>query len=129
MSGTERLFFDTNAAIALLAGDADLLTLWRQGKWAGLSIISVLEFLAWPQLDAAGREVFLRFVERLEVFDLRGEDQALLSAVVELRRARALKLPDAIVLASARVAGATLISRDARLLKAAEDAGIGVWRG
>jgi len=129
MSGTERLFFDTNAAIALLSGDATLLALWRQGKWAGLSVISVLEFLAWPHLDAAGREVFLRFVQRLDVIDLRGEDEALLSAVVELRRARALKLPDAIVLASAKLAGATLVSRDARLLKAAEDAGIGVWRG
>lgn len=127
MSGIERLFFDTNAAIALLSGDAALLALWWQAKWAGLSVISVLEFLVWPQLDVAGREVFLQFVARLDVIDLRGEDQALLSAVVELRRSRVLKSPDAIILASARVSGATLISRDARLAKAAEEAGIGVW--
>lgn len=127
MSGTERLFFDTNAAIALLNGDASLLALWQQGTWAGLSIISVLGFLAWPQLDESGREVFRRFIERLVVVDLRRDDEALLENIIELRRTRALKLPDAIVPASASTAGATLITRDARLQKVADDAGIRVW--
>lgn len=118
MSGIERLF-DTNAAIAMLGGDSALLNLWRQGRWAGLSVISVLEFRAWPQMDAAGRETFLKFIERLNVIDLRHDDHALLPAVLKLR--------DAIVFASARLAGATLNSRHTRLLKAAEDAGMAVW--
>ena len=128
MSGSERLFFDTNAAIALLNGDSALHALWNQGVWAGLSVVSVLEFLGWPQIDESMREIFRRFVERVEVIDLRAEDAALISAIIELRRSCAVKLPDAIVLASAKLARAMLITRDARLLRVAEDTGVEVWR-
>lgn len=128
MSGSERLYFDTNAAVALLNGDPALHALWKRGQWAGVSVVTVLEFLAWPQIEEPMRDVFRRFVERVDVTDLRGDDKALMSAIIELRRSRALKLPDAIVLASARLARAMLITRDVRLLKAAEAAGIEVWR-
>lgn len=127
MSGSDRLFFDTNAVISLLNGDVRLHDLWRQGRWAGMSVISVLEFLGWPQLQEPARRVFERFIERVEVIDLRAGDDRLLSNVVEPRRSRALKPPDAIVLASARLAQATLITRDARLRAVAKDAGVEAW--
>lgn len=89
----------------------------------GTSIVCVLEFLAFPQLDADDRALFLTLVGRLQVVDLAWANAPLLQAVETLRSQRQIKLPDAIVAASAWVNGATLLTRDNALLKACESVG------
>ncbi|MDD5295405.1 MAG: type II toxin-antitoxin system VapC family toxin [Rhodocyclaceae bacterium] len=120
MSGNKRYLFDTNAVIALLGGDAGLWKLWQSGQWAGISIVSVLEFLAWPDLDAEREAIFRRFLQRLKVVDLIWSDDTLMAQVITLRKSKSLKLPDAIVLASAMSSLAVLVTRDEKLLTAAE---------
>lgn len=89
----------------------------------GTSIVCVLEFLAFPGLEADDRALFLTLVGRLQVVDLTWRDAPLLQAVETLRSQRQIKLPDAIVAASAWVNGATLLTRDNALLKACEFVG------
>ena len=44
MSG-KRYLLDTNALVALMAGNAGLLSLIKQADWLGVSVINVIEFL------------------------------------------------------------------------------------
>jgi hypothetical protein len=66
----ERLLLDTNILVAALAGEAGLADRVAQAEWVGTSIVCVLEFLAFPQLDADDRTLFLTLVGRLQVVDL-----------------------------------------------------------
>jgi predicted nucleic acid-binding protein len=122
MSGNNRYLLDTNAVIALLAGDSALATLWSKGKWAGVSVVSVLEFLSWPGLESGQESIFRRFLERVSIVNLDWSDKHLMAQTISLRKGRGLKLPDAIILASALANGAVLVTRDEKLLAAADAA-------
>ena len=77
----------------------------------------MLEFLGFDGLLEADRALFLELVSRLTVVDLNYGDTALMEQVADLRRTRSVKLPDAIVMASAALHDATVITNDAVLLK------------
>ncbi len=119
----ERLLLDTNILVAALAGEAGLADRVARAEWVGTSIVCVLEFLAFPRLEADDRALFLTLVGRLQVVDLAWTNAPLLQAVEVMRSQRQIKLPDAIVAASACVNGATLLTRDTALLKACESVG------
>lgn len=53
----------------------------------------------------------------MDVIDLTFTDHALMDAIGMLRRSRALKLPDAIILATANVKQAVLLTQDDQLLR------------
>ncbi|HEY9607824.1 hypothetical protein [Allocoleopsis sp.] len=46
----ERYLLDTNAIIALLQGNQQLIELLQDAEWIGISIISQIEFLVFPGL-------------------------------------------------------------------------------
>lgn len=58
------------------------------------------------------KDLFEAFAARVEVVGLAASQQELLSHIVELRRARKLKLPDAIIAGTARYQRATLLTGD-----------------
>ena len=47
MSG-RNFILDTNAIVALLKGDSGIANILFDAEWIGISIISYLEFLAFP---------------------------------------------------------------------------------
>lgn len=49
MSGN-RYLLDTNAIVALLQGNTQLIQLLQNPDWIGISVISQIEFLAFPGL-------------------------------------------------------------------------------
>jgi hypothetical protein len=51
----ERYLLDTNAIIALLQGNQQLIELLQDAEWIGISIISQIEFLVFPGLNEADR--------------------------------------------------------------------------
>ena len=112
----KRYLFDTNALVALLQGHTGLLALTQEADWLGVSVINVLEFLGFNGLSDTDRTLFLELVSRIEVVDLSYTDQTLIESIINLRQGRAIKLPDAIILASAASQDATLVTRDARLI-------------
>lgn len=100
MSGN-RYLLDTNAIVALLQGNSQLLQLLQNADWIGISIISQLEFLAFSGLSPSDIQVFQQFLQRVEVVSLMAGDTVLIQQIIQLRQQYRLKLPDAIVAAMA----------------------------
>ena len=113
----KRLLLDTNAVVALLQGHTALATLTDSAEWLGISVITALEFSGFAGLTDADRLLFTEFTKRVGVIDLTFTDQVLIDTINALRSSRALKLPDAIILATAIVSQAVLLSRDDQLLR------------
>jgi hypothetical protein len=111
MSG-KRFLLDTNAVVALLRGEGGLAGTLEDAAWVGISIITVLEFLSFPGLSTADRGFFEDFARRVEIVDLTASDTRLVQQALFIRREFSLKLPDAVVAASARVNEAALVSAD-----------------
>ena len=117
----KRYLLDTNALVALLQGHERLLALIGQAQWLGVSVINVLEFLGFDGLTNADRDLFAALVSRVEVVDLAYENSDLLALIANIRAHKAVKLPDAIVAASAALNEAILVTNDAQLLKLATE--------
>lgn len=121
MSGSDRRYlFDTNAVVALFRGNAFLQNLAHETEWLGISIITQLEFLSFPGLTESDELLFSRFAERVETVNLDAQRPDLVSSVIQLRKIGKLKLPDAIVAASALIQSATLVTADRDFLRAAQ---------
>ncbi len=115
MSG--RFFLDTNTIIELLQGNTSLFKNIENATWLGISIISVLEFLSFPKLSKADKQLFMEFLSRVTVIELNLNNIQLISKISEIRSNKKLKLPDAIIVASAITSQAKLLSADKRLIR------------
>ena len=63
----ERYLLDTNAIIALLQGNQQLIELLQDAEWIGISIISQIELLVFPALNDADRQLFNEFLQPVEI--------------------------------------------------------------
>jgi hypothetical protein len=111
MSGS-RFLLDTNAVVALLAGQGTIGATLNDADWIGISVITKIEFLVFQDLDAHDRELFDDFEKLVEVVGIDSKDSALIKRTIALRKAYGLKVPDAIVGATAMENSATLITLD-----------------
>ncbi|HAD03338.1 MAG: hypothetical protein A2091_07895 [Desulfuromonadales bacterium GWD2_61_12] len=111
MSGN-RLVLDTNAVVSLLAGNRQLAATLEQADYVGISVISYLEFLAFDGLSDSDRSCFADFCARVEVVPLRADDNELIATALNLRSSHRLKLPDAIIGATAVIRKAVLVTND-----------------
>lgn len=111
MSGS-RYLIDTNAIVVLLQGNNQLAQLLKQASWLGISVISQIEFLAFPELSQADQQLFEAFLQRVEVIDLKSNDNVLISQIIEVRQRFRLKLPDAIIAAMAIQNSANIVTAD-----------------
>lgn len=110
-----RYLLDTNAVVCLLRGDQALQRGLQQADWVGISILSEIEFLAFPNLSANDRTIFEKFANSVDVVGLDRTERALIDRVVTLRAQYRLKLPDAIIAATALERRATLVTDDRQL--------------
>jgi tRNA(fMet)-specific endonuclease VapC len=111
MNGNRRYILDTNAIISLLSGNLDLAKLLDSADYVGISVISYFEFLVFDGLTEKDRDCFYEFCDKVEVVPLNNENKQLVSQVMNFRKHR-LKLPDAIIAATATVNDAVLITND-----------------
>jgi len=105
-----KYLFDTNALIYLQSGK--LAHRLPVGSYS-YSVISEIEVLSWPQMRPEHELVWrglLAPLYRVEV------DANVREAAIRLRRQHRLKLPDAIIVASALTLDAILLTNDQRLL-------------
>lgn len=72
MSGN-RYLLDTNAVIALLQGNQQVLQQLQNSDWIGISIISQLEFLSFSGLSESDRQLFNQFLQQVETLGLNPE--------------------------------------------------------
>ena len=108
-----RFLLDTNAIIALFERDQNLLKHIANADWIGISVISELEFLAYPSILLEDALLFQEFKGQVEVVGLDHENQKLLDEIIKIRRKSNLKLPDSIVAATANIQQSTLLTNDA----------------
>ena len=104
-----RALFDTNILIDYLLGiDAAKMEIERYEQ-RSISIITMMEVLACakPDNDSPIRAW-------LSTFDLVPLDPAVANLAIAIRKRARIKLPDAIVWASAQSAGAILVSRNSK---------------
>ncbi|GAA0525108.1 type II toxin-antitoxin system VapC family toxin [Chitinophaga japonensis] len=74
-----------------------------------ISVITRMELLAWPQANEQQLQVLQAFITVCNVLTL---DEAVIVKAIELRKTYRIKLPDAIIAATAVVWNLTLISRN-----------------
>ena len=109
----KRYLLDTNAVIQILAGNPSLIKMVEDSDFLAISVISKLEFLSYPDLTEDEKNAFSELLEDLTVFDLMASDSALMQEAVAMRIDGGLKLPDAVIAATALVNGCEVITNDA----------------
>jgi len=114
MNGNKFLL-DTNAIIALLKGNREVLTSIEKALWIGISVVSYIEFLAFPGLSNEDKELFASFIKRVHVIDIGISNKQLLDAVINYRIKYGIKLPDSIVVSTAITNEAKLITADKQM--------------
>jgi predicted nucleic acid-binding protein len=111
---SERYVLDTNVALYLLGGR--LLNPLPVGEFY-LSVISEIEMLSYP---AIAKDEELRVRQFLAQVTVIGLDEDLKNITISLRKKYRLKLPDAIVCATASLSNAVLLSNDTQLGRVTE---------
>ena len=104
MSGID-FVADTNAVVYLLAGNSCMAPYLQ-------SRLGVLELLSWPGITSHEEERIRAFLRDCEVLQI---DNAVMEGAIALRRSRRVKLPDAIISATAIAQGVPLVTADVRL--------------
>jgi tRNA(fMet)-specific endonuclease VapC len=110
-----RYLLDTNAVIALLQGNQQVLQQLQNSGWIGISIISQLEFLSLSGLTESDRQLFNQFLQQIEIIGLNPAQPDLIDLITQLRQTYRLPLPDVIIAATAIQANASLITADQQL--------------
>jgi len=107
-----RILLDTNAIVFLLAGNKQIVNLLKEAEWVGISVISWIEFMAFSGLDKSDEQLFAEFLNRVEVVGLSSTDKQLVDRTIHFRREYGIKVPDAIIAATAVQRNATLLTAD-----------------
>ncbi len=102
---------DTNVALYLLGGR--LATPLPTGDY-GISVITEMELLAWPSLTREEEERVRALLQQLTICELTSSIRA---RAVALRKEQHLKLPDAVVCATAIEFGVELWTNDKTLAR------------
>lgn len=111
MSGRLRFVLDTNAVVSLLNGNRELATRLEAAAYVGISVVTYLEFLSFDGLTVDDRNNFKQFCSRVEIVPLTHNDDVAAKALT-LRTRHRLKLPDAIIGATALCRKALIITND-----------------
>jgi predicted nucleic acid-binding protein len=104
-----KALFDTNVLIDFLNGNVEAKAELRRFPEGAISLVTWMEVLAGATDDTA--EAILNF---LESFECRQITRPIAENAALLRRRKRLKLPDAIIWATAQVEGYLLITRNTR---------------
>jgi predicted nucleic acid-binding protein len=110
MSGNN-IFVDTNILLYLLSGDETVAELLN-GKHITISFVTELELLGYKDLSESEQNIIQEIIKEATITDINTEIKRL---VILLRKKYRIKLPDAIVVASAIYANLPLVTADKRL--------------
>jgi predicted nucleic acid-binding protein len=108
----KRYLIDTNTAIHYLDNklNENAVELIESSE-AQISVISRMELLVWPNASLQQLTILTLFVNASFVFNL---DEPIILKAIEVRKKYRLKLPDAIIAATALVHDLTLITHDTK---------------
>lgn len=102
------LFVDTNILLYLLSGDATIAELLNE-KHIYVSFVTELELLGYAGLSAIDLKAIQGIFQEVTIIDINAEIK---KEVIALRKQYKLKLPDAIIAATAAVHHLPLLTAD-----------------
>jgi tRNA(fMet)-specific endonuclease VapC len=111
MSGNKAAL-DTNAVGAYSGNEKLAKNYLKNNQTTGISIITQIEFLSNPELTTKNKFLFDEFIDFVEIYPVPKDNKILVLQTVTVRKKYKLKLPDAIIAATAIVNNATLFSAD-----------------
>ena len=114
MNGLEYLA-DTNAVLYLLSGNSCMVPYLE--KRLAVSIISVMELLSFPSIPADEEKIIRAFLNECEVVQI---SDFVMEQTIRIRRQYRVKLPDAIIAATAIANNLTLLTADTGIFKIQE---------
>jgi predicted nucleic acid-binding protein len=112
----ETVVLDSNAVIDLLKNEAVFGALEQKFPRAAfcISVITQIEILGYPSITPEAEQQILDFLKDITIVNV---DNLIVETAVAIRRLKTVKLPDAIIAATALALGAILVTRDSGLLK------------
>lgn len=110
-------FLDTNTIIQLLKGNQELVEILQEAEFIACSVISKLEYLSFPNISENDIELFNIFAAKIEIMDLPSNNSELHQQILNLRKEKKLKLPDAIIVGCSIYKNCTLITADKKILE------------
>ncbi len=114
MSGNSYLF-DTNAVLSFLNQPKQLQD--DDSSAVYISFVNELELLSYSKLGSNEEKAIKHFLKLIEIINI---DQEIKSITITLRQKYLLKLPDAIICATAMTHKLTLVTNDLKLHKISE---------
>lgn len=111
----DRVLLDTNVVLYLLSGKLKTTQL-IEGRYA-ISFVTELELLSYPFVSESEETSIKDFIQNIEIVDLTPEIK---QQTIALRKKYKLKLPDAIICATAVCEDASLITFDKSFEKVKE---------
>ncbi len=108
------ILLDTNIVLYFLGGK--LVNPLQSANYS-ISVITEIELLSYPSLDSDEEKRIISFLNQIAVV---GIDTNIKNLTISLRKQYKLKLPDAIIVATAQFLGATLLTNDIRLTNLTE---------
>ena len=109
----KRFLIDTNIAIYFLDGNlTPSVIVFLQpviNQEINISVITKIELLGWNFPNSNKSEIHNEFVNQSNIFPL---DNEIVEKTIEIRRTYKIKLPDALIAATAIVFNMTLLSRN-----------------
>ncbi|WP_313930304.1 type II toxin-antitoxin system VapC family toxin [Nostoc sp. FACHB-133] len=108
------IFLDTNVVLYFLGGR--LVNPLPSGQYF-ISVITEIELLSYPSLSLKEETQIIDFLNKITVV---GIDNNIKKLTIAIRKQYKLRLPDAIIVASAKSLNATLFTNDIRLANLTE---------
>ena len=110
MAGRMKVVFDTNILVDYLNGIPAARNELEQYEEVGISMVTWMEVLAGTE-DAAEETITRDFLSQFKIQPL---DKTVAERAIKIRRQHKLKLPDAIIWATAMELGQVLVTRNTR---------------
>ena len=95
-----------------LRGNAELVSLLADADFIATSIIAELEYFSFPRLGEEDLQLYQAFRSRIHVYDVPSDDPMFTQLVVNARKRNGMKLPDAIIAATARANDLAILTAD-----------------
>jgi predicted nucleic acid-binding protein len=109
------ILLDTNTVLYALGGKLDIEKIFEGIFY--VSFVTELELLSYPNLTKAEEQLIQHFLTDIDIIDINSEIK---QETIRLRKNHTLKLPDALICATALYKNATLITFDKKLQKVSE---------
>ena len=116
MSGRGYLL-DTNAIVQLLKGNTELIAVLGSAEYIATSIVVEMEYLSFSGLSEADVALYQAFRARIQIYGVPPSDTAFTQLVVNVRKDYGLKLPDAVIAATAIANNLIVLTADEHFRK------------